>query len=234
MMPDFLMYFELPILTLILVLVCIYYWYRRPKNSPPGPRGIPVLGVLPFMGLYPERTLNKWSKKYGPVMSVRMGRHDWVILGDHATIQQALVKQSNVFSGRPHVPTLHHITQGRGLAFVDYGPVWKSQRKFGAVTLRGFGVGKKTMEDKITEEVHYLNDAIRSRGGQPFEILDVLSNAVSNNICNIILGRRFDYNDESFREIMHRLSRGFHDPKKNALTNASVFAPVLDNIPPFA
>nr|XP_002123213.4 cytochrome P450 2U1-like [Ciona intestinalis] len=234
MIPSYLIFFEFPIVATVLVLVCLFYWYRRPKNSPPGPRGIPLLGVLPLLGRYPERTLHEWSKKYGPVMSVRMGRQDWLVLGDHGTIHQALVKQSHTFSGRPHVPTLHRITQGRGLAFVDHGPAWKAQRKFGAVTLRGFGVGKKGMEDKIVEEVHYLNDAIRQHEGKPFNILAILSNAVSNNICSVILGRRFDYNDKDFQDIVHKMTRDFTDPKSTALTNASVFAPVLDNFPPFA
>uniref|UniRef100_H2YS91 Uncharacterized protein n=1 Tax=Ciona savignyi TaxID=51511 RepID=H2YS91_CIOSA len=231
------------------VFLALYYWYRRPKNYPPGPRGIPFLGVLPFLGNYAERTMHKWSKKYGPVMSVRMGRQDWVFLGDHETIRQALVNQGNSFSGRPLIATLDQITEGHGIVLLDYGDWWKRQRSFGFSTLRGFGVGKRSMEDRITEEVAYLNDAIRSHDGKAFDIKNdfgrilvfgkikqfghfdynsnrtfsqlnlinvltqsILSNAVSNNISSIVMGRRFEYDDEHSKEIMARLAM-CHDKK---------------------
>uniref|UniRef100_H2YMP1 Cytochrome P450 2U1 n=1 Tax=Ciona savignyi TaxID=51511 RepID=H2YMP1_CIOSA len=193
------------------VFLALYYWYRRPKNYPPGPRGIPLLGFLPFLGNYPERTMYKWSKKYGPVMSVRMGRQDWVILGDHETIRQGLVNQGNSFSGRPLIATIDQITEGHGILLIDYGDWWKRQRRFGFSTLRGFGVGKRSMEDRITEEVAYLNNAIRLHDGKAFDIqVCILSNAVSNNISSIVLGRRFEYDDERFKEIMARLAMGYH------------------------
>uniref|UniRef100_H2Z9F5 Cytochrome P450 2U1 n=1 Tax=Ciona savignyi TaxID=51511 RepID=H2Z9F5_CIOSA len=182
---------------------------RRPKNFPPGPSRYPILGVLPFLGNYPERKMRKWSKQYGPVMSVRMGRQDWVVLGDYETIQQGLVKHGNAFSGRPSIATIDQITEGHGVLFIDYNDHWKRQRRFGLSTLRGFGVGKRSMEDRITEEVAYLNDAIRTHDGKAFDIQSILSNAVSNNICSIVMGRRFDYDDERFKEIMGRLARGY-------------------------
>ncbi|XP_078484622.1 cytochrome P450 2U1-like [Ciona intestinalis] len=214
--------------------LALYYWYTRPKNFPPGPRGVPFLGVIPFLGNYPERVMRKWSKKYGPVMSVRMGREDWVVLGDYETIQQSLVKQGQCFSGRPDVPILNQITNGHGLITVDYNEDWKTQRRFGITTLRGFGVGKRSMEDRIVEEVAYLNDAIRSHNEKPFDILSILSNAVSNNICSVVMGRRFDYDDKRFMEIMARLSRSFNDPTANFALNVVMFMPILVKIPPFS
>ena len=81
MIPDF-------VLLAIIFLLFFFYWYRRPQNFPPGPRGLPIVGVLPFLGKYPERTIKKWSEKYGPIMSVRMGLKDMVVLNDYDVIQQ--------------------------------------------------------------------------------------------------------------------------------------------------
>lgn len=71
-----------------LVALCSYYLWKRPKNSPPGPRGLPVLGVLPFLSRYPERVFKKWSKEYSPIMSVRIGMTDSVILNDYRSITE--------------------------------------------------------------------------------------------------------------------------------------------------
>ncbi len=36
------------------------------------------------------------------------------------------------------------------------GESWKEQRRFTLTALRSFGVGKKSFEDKISEEAQYL------------------------------------------------------------------------------
>lgn len=77
--------------TFFLALICFlatYRWIKRPKNFPPGPRGVPILGVIPFIGSHIERTFRDWGKQYGPVMSVRLGRKDFVILNDLDVIKQ--------------------------------------------------------------------------------------------------------------------------------------------------
>ena len=70
-----------------LLLLSLYKWYQRPKHFPPGPRGLPLLGALPFLGAYPERKMKQWSKSYGPIMSVRFGHEDVVVLNDFSAIQ---------------------------------------------------------------------------------------------------------------------------------------------------
>ena len=75
------------ILALVL-LILIYHWFNRPTNFPPGPRGVPFAGVLPFLGKYPERVIKEWSEKYGDIMSIRMGPKDMVILNSYESIQQ--------------------------------------------------------------------------------------------------------------------------------------------------
>ena len=64
----------------VCLLAWIYLWYKRPKNFPRGPRGLPFVGGLSFLGKYPERTITKWSEKYGDVMAVRMGPKNMVVL----------------------------------------------------------------------------------------------------------------------------------------------------------
>ena len=76
------------LIALVVVLLSWYYWYRRPRDFPPGPRGIPILGAAPFAGAYVFKSLMKWSEKYGAVFSARMGTDDWVILNDYDSIYQ--------------------------------------------------------------------------------------------------------------------------------------------------
>ena len=86
------------------------YWYQRPKNFPPGPRGIPLLGTIPFTGKYVERAAAKWSKHiYGPVMALRLGRDDVIVLNNLDSINKVISKiwdwmccLANTSHGAPH------------------------------------------------------------------------------------------------------------------------------------
>ncbi|XP_076802018.1 cytochrome P450 2U1-like [Clavelina lepadiformis] len=221
-------------LALIASVVLLIFWYRRPPNSPPGPRGIPLFGVSIYVGKYMERTLAKWKNTYGSIMSVRLGLRDILVLNDFESINQALVKQQATFSGRPHLKLLDEITKGGGIATLDYGDLWKSQRKFGLMTLRGFGVGKKSMESRVSEEVACLNEAIRSENCKAFDISNILHKAISNNICDVILGKRFDYDDKHFEEVMHQLLSPFEDQLMAFTILISKVAPWLAKIPPMS
>ena len=50
---------------------------------------------------------------------------------------QALVKNGTTTSGRRPSPQLQNLKKGNGIILLDYGDKWKTQRKFGLLTLRG-------------------------------------------------------------------------------------------------
>ncbi|CAK8679945.1 unnamed protein product [Clavelina lepadiformis] len=224
-----------PIIFMVAIISLYFVYGRRHKSNkfPPGVRGIPVVGVIPFVGKYPERKFLKWSKKHGEIMSVQMGMSDWIILNSLESINEALAKQPTKFSGRPTQPVYHQIDAGYGIILTDYGALWKSQRKFGLMTLRGFGVGKKSMEDRIREEATYLNEKIRKQGQKAFDIADLLPFAVSNIICGVVFGKQYDYDDPFFKKIVTAVLEMFGSLMINTAVTIMSFAPILMHIPPF-
>ena len=91
---------------------------------------------------------------------------------------------------------------------VSEGPAWKEQRRFVISTLRDFGMGKHSLEGKIQEEITSLTDEIKKQNGQEWDIHLTMNNAVSNIICSIIFGRRFEYSDKEFLEILDMIDKG--------------------------
>lgn len=45
------------ILPLALFVLCMVYLLKRSKSSPPGPKGVPVLGVLPLITDRPDKVV---------------------------------------------------------------------------------------------------------------------------------------------------------------------------------
>ncbi|CAG7721211.1 unnamed protein product [Allacma fusca] len=87
--------------TVVLGALLFIYSRLKPTNSrqPPGPWGLPVLGHMHLLGAKPGKTLLKWRKKYGPIVSVRIGKMPAVAISDVYLIQEAFGQR--VFSGRP-------------------------------------------------------------------------------------------------------------------------------------
>lgn len=43
-----------------------------------------------------------------------------------------------------------------GIVLADYGSCWREHRRFALTTLRNFGLGKNSMEERIHGEIQYI------------------------------------------------------------------------------
>ncbi|XP_063173356.1 cytochrome P450 2K6-like [Candoia aspera] len=198
-----------PVLILLLCLLAIASllkkgssWNNSSPNLPPGPRTIPILGNLHRMDLKrPYRTMIQLSKEYGPVFRLKLGFQEMVVLTGYETVKEALVDQADAFAGRPFVPIFDDLSKGFGIIFA-HGENWKVMRRFTLSTLRDYGMGRRTIEDKIIEECSVLTKTVKTYAGKPFEVTTVMTAAVSNIIVSILLGKRYDYEDATFLRLL--------------------------------
>ena len=66
-------------------------------------------------------------------------------------------------------------------------------RRFTLQTLRDFGVGKSSIEDKIMAEISASSKVFLEKEGQPMMMAPLLQNVVGNIIYGIIFGHRYMY-----------------------------------------
>ncbi|KAH8886004.1 cytochrome P450 [Thozetella sp. PMI_491] len=104
---------------------------RRPKDYPPGPPTLPLIGNLHLM---PTKRLHaqfqKWAEQYGPVYSLLLGTKTAIVLTSDKVIKDLLDKRSNIYSSRPEMYLGSDIASG-GLrvALMKYGDTWRMERK---------------------------------------------------------------------------------------------------------
>lgn len=72
----------------VVVFLFACFYMSNPKRRPPGPFGMPILGYLPFIGNHPAKKYFELSKKYGPVISLKLGPETFTVLNDYESIQE--------------------------------------------------------------------------------------------------------------------------------------------------
>uniref|UniRef100_A0A8C1XIJ4 Uncharacterized protein n=1 Tax=Cyprinus carpio TaxID=7962 RepID=A0A8C1XIJ4_CYPCA len=145
-------------LSLGLIFVVLFEIFRINSyraQTPPGPRPLPFVGTIPYFLKNPMEFIRSLSQ-YGEMATVYLGRKPAIILNTIQLAKEALVQNASSFSGRPHIPLIIWITDGFGIILVTFGHSWRQQRRFALHTLRNFGLGKKSVEERVTEESNYL------------------------------------------------------------------------------
>ncbi|XP_015272789.1 PREDICTED: cytochrome P450 2K4-like [Gekko japonicus] len=179
------------------------FWKSSGKNLPPGPRSLPLIGNLHLLDLKkPYGTMLKLSKQYGPVFTLQLGFQKMVVLSGYKTVKEALVNQGDAFVDRPRIPMFEEAERGHGIVFSN-GENWKVMRRFAITTLRDYGMGKKTIEDRIVEECSFLIQKFESFEGKPFEATTFMNAAVANIIASILLGKRYEFEDPTFIRLLN-------------------------------
>ncbi|XDV42104.1 hypothetical protein PO909_010843 [Leuciscus waleckii] len=196
------------LVVVVFLLVADYLKNRNPPNYPPSPFSLPLLGnVFNVDSKEPHIYLTKLGHAYNNIFSLRLGRDKVVFITGYKMVKEALVTQAENFVDRPDSPVLKRVYSGSAGLFFSNGEMWKKQRRFALSTLRNFGLGKKTMELAICEESRFLLDEMDRQKGAAFDPTILFNNAVSNIICQMVFGQRFDYTDHQFRTMLKYISK---------------------------
>ncbi|XP_069823406.1 cytochrome P450 2D6-like [Dendropsophus ebraccatus] len=206
---------------------------KNGSQFPPGPRGVPFLGnILQVDFRNPAVTFNQLGKEFGDVFSLQYFWKKTVVLNGFEVVKEALINRPEDIADRPQFPIYEKIGLAgdtKGVLFAGYGNSWKEQRRFTLTTLRNFGMGKKSLEERVTEEAQCLCSAFRSQKDQ-FNPHFLINNAVSNVICSIAFGDRFDYDDAKFQRLL-RLFEAALKAEFGLLAQILNEVPVLVNVP---
>ena len=203
------------------VAIWCYYTTLLPENFPPGPKPLPIIGNLATFGIDVDKTpqsLTSLGQQYGNVVGIKLGSYPVVVLNGSDAIKEAFVKNADFLSGRPtYLRIINQFTKERGLIFLS-GTGWKTSRRFALRNLRDFGMGKNTIEARIQEEATEVCTEIEKYSSKPVNVKTLVHACVSNIICSICFGQRFDYQDEKFIALLNLFNA--------AVTSNVLFSPI--------
>ncbi|XP_075430104.1 cytochrome P450 2D20-like isoform X5 [Ascaphus truei] len=158
------------IFTICLLLLDFMKRRKTWRRFPPGPPSVPFVGNMMQVDLQNLHvSFKQITKQYGDVFSLQFCWQNIVVLNGFEVMKEVHINQSEDIADRPCFPIFEAIGlsgNSKGVIMAHYGRGWKEQRRFSLSTLRNFGMGKKSLEEKVIEEAGYLCSALQSEQGR--------------------------------------------------------------------
>ncbi|KAL3649487.1 hypothetical protein CASFOL_005890 [Castilleja foliolosa] len=162
----------LVLISLILIFITILTSKskaRKSKNLPPGPFQYPIIGNILALGPKPHRSLTKLSRKYGPIMSLKLGNITAIVMSSPETAKSVFTKNDLIFSSRK-APSVTQAFGNRELSMVwmPVGSQWRKLRKickeqmFSAARLDASQGLRKEKLDKLHEHLSACSESGRA------------------------------------------------------------------------
>ncbi|XP_063287242.1 cytochrome P450 2G1-like [Pelobates fuscus] len=223
-------------LLLVSVIFLLFILSQGKKQNklrlPPGPTPLPFLGnILQLNKKEAFKHFIKLAEQYGPVYTIHMGMKRVVVLCGYDVVKKALNDNGDVFSGRGHMPLLEKISCGGHGVVGSNGERWKQLRRFALMTLRNFGMGKRSIEERIQEEAYFLTKEFHKTNSQPVDPTFFFSKAVSNVISSVVFGNRFEYESKEFLTLLSLFNEIFRGFSSVWAQMYNVYPSILEKLP---
>ncbi|KAL0337144.1 UNVERIFIED_CONTAM: cytochrome [Sesamum calycinum] len=183
---------------------------RRPRKSPypPGPPGLPFIGNLhQFDTSTPHIYLWRLSKKYGPIMFMKIGSKPVLVVSSPRIAKEAMKTHDLVFSSRPKVLGQYKLSYNSSdVAFAPYSDSWRELRKICVLHLlssKQVQSFRPVREDEVFRMIRKLS--VRASSGEVANLSSIMVTLTSTLICRIAFGKTSDEglgSQRTFDELM--------------------------------
>ncbi|KAK3711814.1 hypothetical protein RRG08_037018 [Elysia crispata] len=204
------------VIAVLIGLVVYYAWSLvRPKYT--------GLNIPPFPA--PKRFLtghlHLWVPKHelevvrdmraaaGDIFSLDFFGKLMVVVNGHENVKEIVVKHWKEAPNRPVFVHQHVLDEVNCGVLNATGDNWKAQRTATISIMRDFGMGKSRLAEKIVEEVEVFVNKLKSFDSKPIDFKLLINVSVSNVICAMIIGKRFDHNDQYFSKLVKQVDIAF-------------------------
>ncbi|KAG8373946.1 hypothetical protein BUALT_Bualt11G0078000 [Buddleja alternifolia] len=187
--------------------IAIFFLFQRQKKLgkgvlPPGPPGLPFVGNLhQFDTSAPHIYLWKLSKKYGPLMSMKLGSIPLLVVSSPKTAKEVLKAHDQVFCSRPRALGQDKLSyNGLDVALAPYSESWRESRKICVLHLlsnKQVQSFRPIREEEVFRMIRGLS--IKASLGQVINFSVTMLSFTSTLICRIAFGKIYSEEGQEIR-----------------------------------
>jgi cytochrome P450 len=191
------LFFAIPIVTL---LHDVWLWLRMP----PGPTPLPFIGnKLQLPKSKPWIQFQKWSKTYGPIFTIWIGRKPTIVISDPVIAVELMEKRSTKYSSRPRMVAMGEILwDGASILVQPYGKEWSIRRKLlhQALTPKALRLYRPVQTAEASRLCYHLLET-------PANWEKLLERFTSSIVFSVAYGHRIDSLDA---DVIHQRFKFMH------------------------
>ena len=98
-------------------ILCFFVYFLKQKCSgklPPGPKGYPIVGVLPCYDFRDIETYRKLRNQYGNIYSLRLGLQSAIVICGYNMLREVFVVHGEATSDRPKNYLMKELAEDAG------------------------------------------------------------------------------------------------------------------------
>nr|GEW13343.1 geraniol 8-hydroxylase-like [Tanacetum cinerariifolium] len=205
---------------------------HRKSRLPPGPYPLPIIGNLLELSNKPHRSLATLSKRYGPLMSLKLGSITTIVVSSPKMAKEFFQTHDQSFSGRSVPMSAQVMNHSKhSLVFLPAGDKWRRLRRITKEYLfsaQCVDRSENLRKEKVQELLQHVTQCCKNN--KAVNIGEVAFTTVTNMISNLFFSRDFSqYNatlSQEYRDIITRIS------EVNGKPNLVDFFPFLKPLDP--
>ena len=180
----------------------------NPNKQPPGPKPWPIIGNIHQLGDKPHRFVAKLSKTYGPIMSLKLGNINTIVISSPEIAQEMFLKHDLALSGRNVTDAIkvanHH---EYSIVFLPVCDRWRTLRKIitsQLFTHQRLDASQGLRRQKVNELVKYIKQCCET--SVPVDIGKVVFttslNLLSNTLFSMDLASYENSSSQDFKDLI--------------------------------
>lgn len=186
------------------VLEYCFVMKRKKLALPPGPRGLPFVGSLPFLGPNLHQCFADYARTYGPITKLRLGSKLWIVVSSPEIAREVYKDNDIVFSNHDQPIAARVISYGgSNLVRCPYGPTWRMLRRVFLHEL----LNNKNLEacsGRRSQEIERMVDGLCAKKGAPVNIGEQAFAVFLNLLTSMLWGGTLEWegNGTRFRQVV--------------------------------
>lgn len=223
------------LLTPLLALILAVRKRTKPAanhNLPPGPYSLPILGNLPYMLKGPHIYLTELSHRYGPLCSVKLGTHLFVI-------GSSPMAATEIMRAHERLPTYRWVPKAGQDGLQEFSLIWATECTEHWKLLRSLcktelfsAKGLETQSFLREKNVDKMVGFLKGKQGKVVNIRELVFATTVNILGNICFSKDF-VSLESGKKESKGLKRALYRLMRLGTTpNISDFYPIFEGLDP--
>ncbi|RWR87533.1 flavonoid 3'-monooxygenase-like protein [Cinnamomum micranthum f. kanehirae] len=184
---------SLLLFTVAWYLYC-FIWPKVKKTAPlpPGPKGLPLVGYLPFLEPDLHRFLADLARTYGPIFKFRLGAKLCIVVSSPGLAKEILRDHDATFANRDIPAAAVPLSYGvAGVVFSPHCPEWRMLRKVSSRELMSsstldsyYGLRQREVRRAVAE--------VHGKAGREVEVGELMFLTAGDVITSMVWGGTLD------------------------------------------